>query len=101
MNNNLLYKYYLDTEKKYLDLNEKIAESIISQYKSNGRCCKYGDSYFDFLLYTYFYLKKKNKHKELKDILNKYNINYRISIQYAIYDLLLNKKKNCFMSWDD
>lgn len=98
MQPNLIDEYYLDTEIKYLNLNEQVADHIIYEYKQKGpyRKCDYNS--LNSLLYNYFYLKRKNKHKLLEEILNKYNINYNSSIHNAIYDLLIDNE-NRAMLW--
>lgn len=89
---NEIDEYHLNTEIKYQNLNEQTAEYIISEYRKLGPYHKCDDNPLASLLYNYFYLKKKDKHQILEEVLNKYSINYNSSIHNAIYDLLGSKK---------
>lgn len=86
---NIIDKQYLDTEDKYLDLNQEVAEYIISEYRSLSTYYNFNGKPLDVLLSNYFYLKSKNEHHILEEVLNKYCFNYTSSIHNAIYDLLL------------
>lgn len=86
---NVIDKQYLDTEDRYLDLNQTVAEYIISEYRNLSTYYNFNGEPLDVLLGNYFYLKSKNEHYVLEEILNKYCFNYTSSIHNAIYDLLL------------
>ena len=64
---NAMLEYYKETEGKYLELDKKVAEQIINEYKKIGSYHKCDDNPLEFLLFNYLYLKKKNiRKKKLK-----------------------------------
>lgn len=94
---NAMLEYYKETEGKYLELDKKVAEQIINEYKKIGSYHKCDDNPLEFLLFNYLYLKKKNKHQKLETLLDKYHFNYVTSIHKALYDLLIDKEERSIL----